>query len=126
MVSGARTGTSGRVLVADDDANIRQLLSMTLRAAGFEVVTAPDGVRAVATAATVHPDVVVLDVMMPGKNGFDVADEMRASDAPPAVLFLTARDSTDNRRRAAEVSADYMTKPFALADLVAHVRALAG
>ncbi|MDP9797251.1 DNA-binding response OmpR family regulator [Catenuloplanes nepalensis] len=122
-MGGERAGrVLGRVLVADDDANTRQLLSMTLRAAGFEVVTAPDGVRAVRAAATTHPDVVVLDVTMPGKNGFDAADEMRASDAPPAVLFLTARHSADHRL----AEAAFLTKPFALADLVARVRALAG
>ncbi|MDR7324806.1 MULTISPECIES: response regulator transcription factor [Catenuloplanes] len=113
---------AGRVLVADDDANVRQLLSMTLRAAGFEVVTAPDGARAVRAAATTHPDVVVLDMAMPGRSGFDVADEMRASDPPPAVLFLTARPDPDQRLG----EAAFLAKPFALADLVARVRALAG
>lgn len=113
---------AGRVLVADDDAKVRQLLSMTLRAAGFEVVTAPDAVRAVRTAAATHPDVVVLDVAMPGRSGFDVADEMRTADPPPAVLFLTARPGAD--RRLGEAA--FLVKPFALADLVARVRALAG
>ncbi|MDR7273247.1 response regulator transcription factor [Catenuloplanes atrovinosus] len=113
----ARAGASGRVLVADDDANVRRLLSMTLRAAGFEVLTAPDRVRAVAAAASARPDVVVLGLTVPG-----VADEMRASEAPPAVLFLTARQSPEQRPG----EAAYLSKPFALADLVARVRALAG
>lgn len=117
-------GTGTRVLAVDDDASVRELIQATLAVAGFDVITAGDGLHAVELAVRERPKVVVLDVMMPGLDGFEVASRLRGEPDPPAVLFLTARDNSQDRRRAAELSADYLTKPFALTDLIARVRAL--
>src|SRR3712207_9174892 len=81
-----------RLLVVDDEPNIRELLSASLRYAGFEVATAADGQQALALAETFRPDLLVLDVMMPGLDGFGVVRRMRQSGRHTPVLFLTARD----------------------------------
>jgi two-component system, OmpR family, response regulator len=90
-------GRPAKVLVVDDEASICALLSATLRLTGFEVRVANGGREALAAAAEYGPDLVVLDVMMPDLDGFEVAQRLRASGKPVPVLFLTARDSVEDR-----------------------------
>jgi two-component system OmpR family response regulator len=114
-----------KVLVVDDEASIRALLSATLRLTGFEVRVATGGNEALAAAAEYAPDLVVLDVMMPDLDGFEVAQRLRTSGRPVPVLFLTARDSVEDRISGLTVGADdYVAKPFSLEEVVLRIRAI--
>jgi two-component system OmpR family response regulator len=114
-----------KVLIVDDEASIRALLSATLRLTGFEVRVATGGREALATAAEYGPDLVVLDVMMPDLDGFEVAQRLRTSGRPVPVLFLTARDSVEDRISGLTVGADdYVAKPFSLEEVVLRIRAI--
>ena len=117
--------TKARLLVVDDEPNILELLSASLRFAGFDVVTATNGADALAQAGATAPDLVVLDVMMPGMNGFDVAHELRRGGNRVPVVFLTAKDSTEDRVEGLTIGGDdYVTKPFSLEEVVARIRAV--
>lgn len=114
-----------RLLIADDEATILELLAASLRFAGFEVVTAADGHEALSLARSTRPDALVLDVMMPGIDGFDVVRRLRSEGQNAPVLFLTARDSTEDKVRGLTVGGDdYVTKPFSLEEVIARLRAL--
>ncbi|WSG47827.1 response regulator transcription factor [Dactylosporangium sp. NBC_01737] len=114
-----------KVLVVDDEASIRALLSATLRLTGFDVKVAGGGREALAAAADFAPDLVVLDVMMPDLDGFEVAQRLRTSGRPVPVLFLTARDSVEDRISGLTVGADdYVAKPFSLEEVVLRIRAI--
>jgi two-component system OmpR family response regulator len=116
---------AARVLVVDDEDSITQLVSTVLRYEGFDVETAGDGRAAVKAARTFRPDLVVLDVMLPDLDGFEVYRRIEEASARMPVLFLTARDSTEDRVRGLTLGADdYMGKPFSLEELVARVRAV--
>ena len=117
--------TEARLLVVDDEPNILELLSASLRFAGFDVVTATNGEDALAQADATAPDLVVLDVMMPGLNGFDVARALRRGGNRVPVVFLTAKDSTEDRVEGLTIGGDdYVTKPFSLEEVVARIRAV--
>ena len=119
------TAPEARLLVVDDEPNILELLSVSLRFAGFEVATATNGVDALNTARTFSPDLVVLDVMMPGLDGFEVARQLRSSGDTIPVLFLTAKDATEDRVQGLTLGGDdYVTKPFSLEEVVARIRAV--
>ena len=108
-------GAGLRVLVVDDDAPIRDLLRAVLELDGWEVMEAEDGEQALALAAAERPHAVVLDVMMPGKDGFDVLAELRATEhgRQMAVLMLTAKTRQADILRGTRLGADiYLTKPF--------------
>ena len=116
-----------RILVADDDADIRELVQLKLESAGHEVVVAVDGEAALASLRAARPDLALLDVMMPGRSGLEVLDAVRAdpalADLP--VVLLTAR------AHAADVEAairsgvdDYVVKPFSPRDLAVRVQAM--
>jgi two-component system response regulator MprA len=114
-----------RVLIVEDDAAVRRMLERSLGAEGFEVEGAADGGAALALAEGVAPDLVVLDVAMPGLSGFEVCRRLRAKGLTGGVLMLTARDSVEDRVRGLESGADdYVVKPFAIAEVVARLRAL--
>jgi len=114
-----------RLLVVDDEPNILELLSVSLRFAGFDVATATNGVDALNVARTFTPDLMVLDVMMPGMDGFSVASTLRSRGDQTPVLFLTAKDATEDRVRGLTVGGDdYVTKPFSLEEVVARIRAV--
>jgi two-component system OmpR family response regulator len=118
-------GRPAKVLVVDDEASICALLSATLRLTGFEVRVANNGREALAAAAEYSPDLVVLDVMMPDLSGFEVAQRLRSSGRPVPVLFLTARDSVEDRISGLTVGADdYVAKPFSLEEVVLRIRAI--
>ena len=114
------------LLVVDDDETIRELLCGSLRFAGYEVTTAGTGTEALRAAVTARPDLVLLDVMMPNGDGFEVARRMRLAGGPEVpVIFLTARDAVDDRLAGFEIGADdYVTKPFILDELLARIRAV--
>jgi len=121
----AATPPEARLLVVDDEPNIVELLSASLRFAGFEVHTASNGTEALARAAAVDPDLVVLDVMMPGLDGFEVMRRMRQEGLNAPTLFLTARDAVADRITGLTLGADdYVTKPFSLEEVVARIRAI--
>jgi two-component system, OmpR family, response regulator len=115
-----------RVLVVDDEPNICALLSATLRLLEFDVRVAGGGHEALAVAAEFEPDLVVLDVMLPDLDGFQVAQRLRSGPGPHVpVLFLTARDAVEDRISGLTVGADdYVTKPFSLEEVVLRIRAI--
>src|SRR5689334_6330378 len=125
--SDARDGAQARprLLVVEDDPNIVELLSASLRFAGFEVSAATNGADAVASAREARPDLVVLDVMLPDLDGFEVIRRMREGGVRTPVVFLTARDATDDKIRGLTLGGDdYVTKPFSLEELTARIRAV--
>jgi two-component system OmpR family response regulator len=112
-----------RALVVDDEENIRFLVGSALELAGFEALTAASGTEAVQVAERFRPDAVVLDVMLPDLDGFTVLQRLRDRGISAPVIFLTARDATEDRVRGLTTGgADYQTKPFAIAELVARVK----
>ena len=117
--------TEARLLVVDDEPNIVELLSASLRYAGFDVATARSGTEAMRLAQEFQPDLLVLDVMMPGMNGFDVVRRLRSDGRRVPVLFLTARDSTEDKITGLTLGGDdYVTKPFSLEEVLARIRAI--
>jgi two-component system, OmpR family, response regulator len=118
-------GVKPRVLVVDDEANIRELLCAALGLKGFDVRSVPSGARALDAVTTSRPDIVVLDVGLPDIHGFRVAKILRAAHGELPVLFLTARDAV--RDRIAGLTAggdDYVTKPFSIEEVVLRLRAI--
>jgi two-component system, OmpR family, response regulator MprA len=114
-----------RILVVEDDRSVRDALDRALRAQGYEVTTAGDGLAALAAVAAEDPDLVVLDLGLPGMDGLAVCRRLRADADQRPVLILTARDQVDDRVTGLDVGADdYLGKPFALEELLARVRAL--
>ncbi len=114
-----------KLLVVDDEPNIRELLSTSLRFAGFEVIAAANGREALEAAETHNPDLAVLDVMLPDMDGFTVTRKLRASGRFFPVVFLTARDETEDKVTGLTVGGDdYVTKPFSLDEVVARIRAV--
>ena len=114
-----------RVLIVDDEPNIRDLLSTSLRFAGFDIQTAANGAQAVAAVTESEPDIILLDVMLPDMNGFSVTKKLRASGIQAPILFLTARDETEDKITGLTVGGDdYLTKPFSLDEIVARIQAI--
>jgi two-component system OmpR family response regulator len=114
-----------KVLVVDDEPNIRALLSATLRLVDFDVRVASTGAEALTEAEHFGPDLVVLDVMLPDLDGFEVARKLRESGQTTPVLFLTARHSVEDRISGLTIGADdYVTKPFSLEEVVLRIRAI--
>lgn len=123
----ASSGDSTRVLVADDDRDIRDLVAFKLGQAGYEVETVEDGVRALAQARSTPPSLVVLDVMMPGLSGMDVARQLRADPqtASVPIIMLTAKAQEADVESGFAVGVDdYVIKPFSPRELLSRVRAL--
>jgi two-component system OmpR family response regulator len=117
--------TEARLLVVDDEPNILELLSASLRFAGFDVATATNGNDALRVAASYRPDLVVLDVMMPGLDGFEVVRRLRKEEERVPVLFLTAKDATEDKVAGLTLGGDdYITKPFSLEEVIARIRAV--
>ena len=113
-----------RVLVVEDEENIAYLLQTALASAGYEVTTADTGATAVAAAVGRPPDVMVLDVMLPDFDGFEVARKVRNSGVSAPILFLSARGSVEDKVRGLTIGGDdYITKPFALEELMARIAA---
>jgi two-component system OmpR family response regulator len=114
-----------KVLVVDDEPYIADLLSTGLSFVGFDVRTASGGQEALTLVREWRPDALVLDVMMPGVDGFEVTRRLRAEGRGVPVLFLTAKDSVEDKVTGLTIGGDdYVTKPFSLEEVVARVRAL--
>ena len=112
-----------RVLVVDDEPQILRGLGTNLRARGYDVETAPDGEQALEVAARTHPDVVILDLGLPGIDGVDVIRGLRAWTATP-IIVLSARDQEQDKVEALDAGADdYVSKPFGMDELLARLRA---
>ena len=118
-------GTPVRVLVVDDEPTLAELLSMALRYEGWEVKSAGDGLSAVRTARDFRPDAVILDMMLPDIDGLEVLRRLRGESPEVPVLFLTAKDSVEDRITGLTAGGDdYVTKPFSLEEVVARLRGL--
>ncbi|MEV4571392.1 response regulator transcription factor [Nonomuraea sp. NPDC049419] len=113
-----------RLLVVDDEPNIRELFSASLRMAGFEVLTAADGKEALRVAEESTPDLVMLDVMLPDLDGLAVAGRLRSRGRRVPVLFVTAKDTPEDRLAGLGLGEDYVTKPFSLEEVIARIRAV--
>jgi DNA-binding response OmpR family regulator len=115
------------VLVAEDERNLVEALSFLMRRAGYEVTVTHDGPSTVETARRIKPDLVLLDIMLPGFDGFEVVSAIRgeAGEKRPRVIMLTAKGHEKDRRKAVGLGVDdYVTKPFSNRDVVERVRAL--
>ncbi|MSZ50809.1 MAG: response regulator, partial [Actinobacteria bacterium] len=116
---------SQRVLVVDDESSISDLISTSLRFVGFDVRTASNGSQALLVAEEFKPHAMVLDVMMPDMDGFEVCKRIRNEGQNIGVLFLTAKDGMEDKVAGLTIGGDdYMTKPFSLEELVARLRSL--
>lgn len=117
-------GRQEAILVVEDDASLRLSLTLTLRQAGFRVIAAKNGPEGLSLALADRPDAVLLDVMLPGLNGFEVCEEIRARDPDLPILMVTAKGEEEDRvqglRRGAD---DYIVKPFGSAELLARIDA---
>ena len=118
-------GSAAKVLVVDDEQSLADVLASVLRLEGFQVETAGSGASAVAAAHRMRPDAIVLDVMLPDFDGLEVLRQVRAEDPSVCVLFLTARDSVEDRIAGITAGGDdYVTKPFSLEEVLARLRGL--
>jgi len=113
-----------KILVVEDEVALQETLSYTLKRQGYEVEVAGDGPSALETARRIHPDLILLDIMLPGMDGFEVCRVLRQESTTP-VLMLTARDDEIDRVVGLEVGADdYLTKPFSMRELLARIKAM--
>jgi Response regulators consisting of a CheY-like receiver domain and a winged-helix DNA-binding domain len=114
-----------RLLLVDDEENLRSMLAAALAHSGFEVTTAANGRDALTLTKEILPDLILLDVMMPDLDGFEVCRRLRADYVKVPIIFLTARDETSDKVRGLTTGGDdYLVKPFALDELVARVQAV--
>ncbi len=114
-----------RVLVVDDEPNIADVISMALRYQGFAVETAGDGASALKAVQSFKPHLMLLDIMLPDMEGFEVAQRLGQQRSQMPIIFLTARDATEDKVRGLTMGGDdYVTKPFSLEELVARVRTI--
>ncbi|MFE3442273.1 response regulator transcription factor [Nocardia sp. NPDC059180] len=123
MTATPQQAPEARVLVVDDEPMIVELLAVSLRFQGFEVATAADGAQALDLARSFRPQALIVDVMMPGMDGFGLLRRLRADGFDAPVLFLTARDDVHDKVTGLTLGADdYITKPFSLEEVVARLR----
>ena len=124
MSRGSHNGTSGRVLVVEDDEGIREMLKYNLASAGFSVQEASDGATGLRTARTSRPDLILLDLMLPGMSGFDFCRALRKSSRVP-IIMITAKDAEVDKIVGLELGADdYITKPFSIREVLARVNSV--
>jgi two-component system OmpR family response regulator len=125
QVSQNDQSTTQRILVVDDENSISDLIATSLRFVGFDVRTAATGSEALTIAEEFKPHALILDVMLPDQNGFDVCRQLRQDGHSVGVLFLTAKDTVEDKIAGLTIGGDdYVTKPFSLEELVARLRAL--
>jgi len=112
------------ILVVEDDPIIRQTVEYALKRAGFLVNSVADGKVALQTARSTHPDLILLDLMLPGIDGYEIAERLRSDDKETAIIMVTALDTERDKVRGLDAGADdYITKPFSMEELLARVRA---
>ena len=125
QVSQNDQSTTQRILVVDDENSISELIATSLRFVGFDVRTAATGSQALTIAEEFKPHALILDVMLPDQDGFEVCRQLRQDGHSVGVLFLTAKDSVEDKITGLTIGGDdYVTKPFSLEELVARLRAL--
>lgn len=125
MTESANTNNGVKVLVVDDEPNIVDLLTVSLKFQGFEVETAASGQEALTTARDFQPDAFILDVMMPGMDGFELLTKLREEGMDGPVLYLTAKDAVEERIHGLTIGADdYVTKPFSLEEVITRLRVI--
>jgi two-component system OmpR family response regulator len=125
QVSQNDQSTTQRILVVDDENSISELIATSLRFVGFDVRTAATGSQALTIAEEFKPHALILDVMLPDQDGFEVCRQLRQNGHSVGVLFLTAKDSVEDKIAGLTIGGDdYVTKPFSLEELVARLRAL--
>jgi len=113
---------NNRILVVEDEDHIRENLKLNLEIEGYEVVTASDGAKAVKLSREQRFDLVILDVMLPEMDGFDVCEQIRLEDRETSILFLTAKDASPDKIKGLRTGGDdYMTKPFNLEELLLRI-----
>ncbi len=118
------SGDKRRILVVEDDASISLGLRINLEGEGYEVTTEADGDRGLELARTIAPDLLILDVMLPGRNGFEILDTLRREGRTMPIIVLSAKAGEIDKVTGLELGAeDYVAKPFSLAELLARVRA---
>ncbi len=111
------------ILIIEDEPNIIESLSFLLERAGFSVESEQDGANAMARMHSLNPDLIILDVMLPNRSGFDILRDLSALQNAPRILMLTAKGQARDRETATEIGVDqFMTKPFANAEIVAAVK----
>jgi two-component system alkaline phosphatase synthesis response regulator PhoP len=114
-----------RILVIEDEPNIRELVEYNLKQNGYEVLTSEDGLQGLSMARKERPDLILLDIMLPGKNGFDICRELRAEGIRTPVIMLTAKNEEIDKVMGLEFGADdYISKPFGIRELVARIKAV--
>lgn len=114
-----------RVLIVDDEPNIVELLNVSLKFQGFEVATANSGLEALEVAREFKPEAFILDVMMPGMDGYELLPKLRAEGFDGPVLYLTAKDAVEHRIHGLTIGADdYVTKPFSLEEVITRLRVI--
>ena len=124
-MAATNTQAKSRILVVDDEQSISDLVSTSLRFVGFEVRTAASGQEALRVAEEFKPQAMVLDVMLPDLNGFEVCEKIRNEGQDIGVLFLTAKDAVEDKVYGLTRGGDdYMTKPFSLEELVARLKSI--
>ncbi len=125
MSDGQAPQTAVKVLVVDDEPNIVELLTVSLKFQGFEVRTAGSGTEAMRLAREFRPDAYILDVMMPGMDGFELLTKLRNEGLDGPVLYLTAKDAVEHRIHGLTIGADdYVTKPFSLEEVITRLRVI--
>jgi len=124
-VTASNAARTHRVLVVDDEPNIADVISMALRYQGFTVQAADDGKSALRAVAKFKPHLMVLDIMLPDMDGFEVARRLGAQRADVPIIFLTARDATEDKIRGLTLGGDdYVTKPFSVEEILARIRTI--
>ena len=114
-----------KILIVEDESNIRELVSYNLIKNNYKVIEAEDGLQGLEMAINENPDLILLDIMLPGKNGFDICKELRARGSKTSIIMLTARNEDIDKVMGLEFGADdYMTKPFSLHELMARIKAV--
>jgi two-component system OmpR family response regulator len=117
--------TAARILVVDDEPNIRDLLITSLRFAGYQVRAVSNGAQTISAVLEEEPDLIILDVMLPDMNGFSVTKRLRGAGYTAPILFLTAKDETEDKITGLNAGGDdYVTKPFSLDEIVARIAAI--
>jgi DNA-binding response OmpR family regulator len=119
------SGTVMRILVVEDDPTLGSFISTALRDAGYATEVAADGARGLDLAVRLRPDLAIVDIMLPGLDGFTLIESLRRQGLTMPVIILSAKRSVDDRLRGLRIGGDdYLTKPFAMAELVARVQAV--